>query len=330
MPLNYELLDALTDDQRDALANLLMHPYAGKDAYNYRHIDVIESLVTPDMDGHNRLAIFERLGYIKTRDVKRLAEFRPSDVAILKYWQAHPSASYEETAEATGYSIASVRVRLHELYKFYEINEHGSKASRLKRLELYKKLRWLNRRGMIADAREILAYTPPAPDNPAPLYPLGVTPVVRNVLYHYYTNPLASYYDIAERAYCSHNYIRYVVWQTHHTSRRVEVYNKLGYIEFPKARPFRGRIQRIYDDWRVYPDATFADMSDRLGITQNTINTNIRALYKKSGYDKSGVYTSTDHRRLGFYWYMGIFDMTRLRADAQEQYDISQSLENVL
>lgn len=326
MPLNYELLNALNDDQREALANLLLHPYAMKDAYNYRHIDVIESLVTPDIDGHNRIAIFERLGYIKTREVTR--DLRPSDRAILEYWMAHPSASYEETSDAIGYTLHTVRVRVHDLYKQYGINERGSSASRLKRLELFKKLRWLNRRGMTADARDILAYTPPPPHNPAPLYPLGVTSVVRNVLYNYYMNPLASYYDIAERAYCSHNYIRYVVWETHETSRRVEVYNKLGYIKFTQARPFRGRIQRIYDDWRVYPDATFADMSDRLGITQNTINTNIRALYKKSGYDKSSVYTTTDHRRLGFYWYMGIFDMTRLRADAKEQYDISQSLES--
>ena len=329
MPLNYELLDALDKYERDALANLLMHPYAMKDAYNYRHIDVIESMITPDIEGHNRIAIFERLGYIKTSDVKRLGEFRPSDVAILKYWQAHPSASYEETAEATGYSIASVRVRLHELYKVYEINEHGSKASRLKRLKLYKKLRWLNRRRMLADARDILAYTPPAPHNPAPLYPLKVTPVVRDILYHYYMNPLATCYDIAERAYCSHNYVRYVAWETHGTSRRIQIYNNLGYIKFTQARPFQGRIERIYEQWRARPHVTFADMSERMGITQNTINTNIRALYKKSGYDKSSVYTSTDHRRLGFYWYMGIFDITRLRADAEEQYRISQSLEDL-
>ncbi len=143
MALNYELLDALTDDQREALANLLMHPYAMKDAYNYRHIDVIESLVTPDIDGHNRIAIFERLGYIKPKPITR--DLRPSDRAILESWQEHPSASYEETSDAIGYTLHTSRVRLHALYTASRLNEKAPNASHLKRPKTHNKMQRLTR-----------------------------------------------------------------------------------------------------------------------------------------------------------------------------------------
>ena len=301
-------VNGLTTVQARAMIGLLKKPLA-PEVPRYA-IKAIRRHYLPNAENRTTLKLFHELGYIKIPS-HDLEAFEGNALLILKALQANPIASNEEIMSTT-YLTNPTQI-LRQIYKrvgFVACNP------RFRRLEFYDYMGWLDRDAMQADARELDPKATPQ------LFPATVTEDRLKILYQLYLNPLGSISDIAAAAHCNRALYRYALNNCQgHTSRAVW-FNSLGYINIPRLgrlKTSHKRLYKIISDWKQYPGATYKEIADRTGLTPGTVLEYRKQLYTHFGY-KASNYNSMAYPQLGFYWYMGWFDLPRLQDDAQKAY----------
>ena len=307
-------MQKLTPFERELLVRLLRNPFTRlKDLMNRRQIMRLVYTLTPDADNLSRLSLFNALGYIDITDIESLELEGETDYEILRHWQQHPSATYDETASAIMYTYSTVMVRGARL--FHQVGCPPVAGRDLARLRLYNHLGWLDRDMMDADIQWLQS-----PDTSSPLFPRGITLAKRDVLYHLYMNPFASRRDIVELAGCNLSMYDYSVRTVFGTTSRIAIFTTLGYINIGYVTKKQWGSQfDIVSDWKSHPGDSLKTVADRLGISESAINSAVHRMYERNGYDQMPLARS-NFKQLAFYWWMHWFDVPRLQSDAQQQY----------
>ena len=307
-------MQKLTPFERELLVRLLRNPFTRlKDLMNRRQIMRLVYTLTPDADNLSRLSLFNALGYIDITDIESLELDGETDYEILRHWQQHPSATYDETASAIMYTYSTVMVRGARL--FHQVGCSPVAGRDQARLRLYNHLGWLDRDMMDADIQWLQSA-----DTSSPLFPRGITLAKRDVLYHLYMNPFASRRDIVELAGCNLSMYDYSVRTVFGTTSRIAIFTTLGYINIGYVTKKQWGSQfDIVSDWKAHPGDSLKTVADRLGVSESAINSAVHRMYERNGYDQMPLARS-NFKQLAFYWWMHWFDVPRLQSDAQQQY----------
>ena len=295
--------------QARAMISLLQNPLDRSKTARHA-VQTIKLSLLPNETQRTTLNLFADLGYITIPD-RDLEHLDGSIYLILKAFQAKPDITHEELADVTYLSKPRAVIK-----NFYRRVGFTPTKTRYTRLEFYDYMGWLDRDAMQADARELDPKATPQ------LFPATVTEDRLKILYQLYLNPLGSISDIAAAAHCNRALYRYALNNCQgHTSRAVW-FNSLGYINIPRLgrlKTSHTRLYKIISDWKQYPGATYKEIADRTGLTPATVLEYRKQLYTHFGY-KASDYNSMAYPQLGFYWYMGWFDLPRLQDDAQKAY----------
>lgn len=159
------------------------------------------------------------------------------------------------------------------------------------------------------------------------LFPEHLSNTKHGFLYELYMNPFENNETLCQRANVSYS----VAWDAVHrlfdvgTRRnKVGLFYSLGYIHIyvtgiscSPAVP--KRLLNIVKVWRSKPYATNQYVADALGVSKKTINNRTVELYRFNGYTPPS--NNPDVARLGFFWYIGWFDVQQLKQDAEDQYN---------
>lgn len=295
--------------QARAMISLLENPLDRSKTARHA-VQTIKLSLLPNETQRTKLNLFTDLGYITIPD-KDLEGLDGSIYLILKAFQAKPDITHEELADVTYLSKPRAVIK-----NFYSRVGFTPTKTRYTRLEFYDYMGWLDRDAMQADARALDPKATPQ------LFPATVTEDRLKILYQLYLNPLGSISDIAAAAHCSRAMYRYALNNCQGKASREAWFHSLGYIHIHRSglnQQSHKRFNKIVKDWRQYPAATYKETARRVGLTPATVLEYRKQIYTINGY-KASNYNSMAYPQLGFYWYMGWFDLPRLQDDATKAY----------
>lgn len=303
---------------RQRLAMWLRNPHSITSTHTTQR--KIARTICPDVRYPTAAHVMDALGYLDitisrvhvSRKLPALA--RP----ILHHWRAHPADNYSEIARAVGVSISRVAQVSRELMMSLGFDDLSS-SRRSDQLRFYDYMGWLDRDAMNADADAL--------DRgdffKLELFPSHMTETQHNYLYHLYMNPFSTKQHIAELSITSAGMFD-EIWRRLGLVgvRRVEFFMRLGYVRVPyvmSSSYLSDEDLHIMNLWREHPSATRKQIAAIAGMGDWQVADATDRIYDVYGY-RERYESSSMHRRLAFYWWMGWFDRTRLEADAQRQY----------
>jgi len=295
-----------------ALLDLLDNPIVNTTDTSRHGYDLLMQVIFPRRPNATRLELLDALGYIKINPLDSV-DAHPTIMRVLHYIAYNPSASLQEISDKLSIVRPYVTRLLSELAVANGFIAEPNSRGDQRRIAFYDYMGWLNRAKMHRDA--VWLQREDEKPRPPQLFPPKMTFARQQMLYYIYTHPFATRGEVIENTYCSHQtYHDALRNQSGATSSRVELFTRLGYVHVPNRLP-----QKIINYWRVNPSATQKQTAAHFGVPEKTMGNRIYRMYDKLGYTPE--FRPKAYQRLGFYWYMGWFDIHQLADDAHAQFE---------
>ena len=298
-----------------AMLDIIDNPTINKVTTTRLGYELLLEAMLPDIINPTRLQLLDALGYIKINPLDSV-DAHPTIMRVLHYLAYNPSASQQEISDNLGIVRDYVSRLVNELAIVNGFVLDPKTRGDHRRIEFYDYMGWLNRAKMHRDA--VWLQREDEKPRPPRLFPRELTFARQQVLYYIYTHPFATRGEVIAQTYCSIMTYHAALWdQNGSTSSRIAMFTRLGYVHVPNRLP-----QKIINYWRVNPGATQKDTAAHFGVPEKTMSNRIYRMYDKLGYTRK--FRPKAYQRLGFYWYMGWFDMHQLADDAHAQFEALQ------